>query len=167
MQNNLVIQYLPLVYKIAQNIHKRNKRHIELNDLINYGVLGLIKAIDKFDSLKNVTYKTYFYIRIYGYILDQLRELDQYPILYTENYDDYDYLFYENNIEKVFDSLNSIEIIKLITTKLSDIEKKVIILYFYENLNQRQIGEIVKLTYPRVSQIYVKALKKLRACLQK
>lgn len=78
-RNAMVEEYLPLVKYIASRIAGRLPSHIELDDLINSGVIGLIDAIDKFDSSRKIKFKTYAEFRIKGAILDELRALDWVP----------------------------------------------------------------------------------------
>lgn len=74
-----IIEYLPLVKYLAGRILARLPSHVELDDLVNYGIIGLMDAVDKFDSSKGVKFKTYAELRIRGSILDGLRELDWVP----------------------------------------------------------------------------------------
>lgn len=78
-RNRLLMQEMPQVRYIARHIHDRLPQHVPLDDLVHAGVLGLIDALNKFDSAKNVQFKTYAKFRIRGAILDSLRELDWSP----------------------------------------------------------------------------------------
>jgi len=78
-RDQLILQYAPLIKYIAGRIALRLPPHIDVNDVINTGVLGLIDAIDKFDASKGVQFKTYAEFRIRGAILDNLREMDWVP----------------------------------------------------------------------------------------
>lgn len=78
-RDRLIMEYAPLVKYIANRIAMRLPPQIEVNDLINAGVLGLIDAIEKFDPAKEVKFKTYAEIRIKGSILDELRSMDWIP----------------------------------------------------------------------------------------
>ncbi len=80
-RNRLVVEQLPQVRCIAQKIHARLPHHIQLEDLINTGVLGLIEALAKYDPARNVGLQTYARYRIQGAILDSLREQDWSPRL--------------------------------------------------------------------------------------
>ena len=53
--------------------------NVEYDDLVGYGIFGLIDAIDKFDYGKNVKFETYASLRIRGAILDQIRKMDWIP----------------------------------------------------------------------------------------
>jgi len=80
-RNRLVLEQLPQVRYIAQKIHARLPHHIQLDDLINTGVLGLIEALAKYDPSRNVGLQSYARYRIQGAILDSLREQDWSPRL--------------------------------------------------------------------------------------
>jgi len=75
----LVLEHLPQVRLIARRIHSRLPQHVNLDDLISTGVVGLLEAIDNFDPSLNVQLKTYAEARIRGAIIDSLRELDWAP----------------------------------------------------------------------------------------
>src|SRR5271155_3334962 len=75
-RNELVMQELSQVYYIASRIRERLPRHIELEDLVSAGVIGLLEASRSFDSTKNAQFKTFAKFRIRGAILDSLREVD-------------------------------------------------------------------------------------------
>lgn len=78
-QNDMIIEYAPLIKHIALRIAVRLPPHIELDDLISAGVIGLIDAVKKFDSTRDIKFKTYAEIRVKGAILDELRSLDWVP----------------------------------------------------------------------------------------
>jgi RNA polymerase sigma factor for flagellar operon FliA len=75
----LLMEHLPTVRYLARRIHERLPQHVELDDLISAGVVGLIDAFSKFDSKKKVQFKSYAQFRIRGAILDSLRTLDWSP----------------------------------------------------------------------------------------
>lgn len=78
-REQLILEHLPQVHLIARRIRERLPRSVSLEDLISTGVVGLIAAIDRFDSRQNVKLKTYAEFKIRGAILDSLRELDWAP----------------------------------------------------------------------------------------
>lgn len=78
-RNDLILEYLPLVKFIANRIAGRLPNHIEVDDLINSGIIGLIDALKKFDASLKIKFKTYAEFRIKGAILDELRALDWVP----------------------------------------------------------------------------------------
>lgn len=74
--DELVMQELPQVYYIATRIRDRLPRHVDLEDLVSAGVIGLLEASRCFDSTKNAQFKTFAKFRIRGAIVDSLREMD-------------------------------------------------------------------------------------------
>jgi RNA polymerase sigma factor FliA len=78
-RERLLIEHLPQVRYLARRIHDRLPAQVPLDDLIHAGVVGLIDAVDKFDSSKNVPLKYYAKFRIRGAIVDSLREMDWSP----------------------------------------------------------------------------------------
>jgi len=78
-RDRLLLEHLPTVRFIARKIHGRLPQHVELDDLISAGVVGLIDAFGKFDHSKQVQFKSYAQFRIRGAILDSLRMLDWSP----------------------------------------------------------------------------------------
>jgi RNA polymerase sigma factor (sigma-70 family) len=78
-QEALLIEALPLVRFVARGIHERLPAHIELDELISAGTLGLVDAARKFNPTKNVQFRSYAQFRIRGAILDSLRTLDWSP----------------------------------------------------------------------------------------
>ncbi len=78
-RDRLIMEHLPQVKLIARRIHERLPDSISLDDLVSTGIIGLISAIDRFDSSHNVKLKTYAEYKIRGAILDSLRGLDWAP----------------------------------------------------------------------------------------
>lgn len=78
-RDRLIVEHLPSVRFIARRIHERLPQHVDLEELISAGVLGLMDAVEKFDSRKQVQFKSYAQFRIRGAILDSLRVLDWSP----------------------------------------------------------------------------------------
>lgn len=71
-----ILEQLPQVYHIATRIHERLPKHVPLEDLVQEGVLGLMAALNGYDSSKQVQFQTYAAFRIRGAILDSLRKMD-------------------------------------------------------------------------------------------
>jgi RNA polymerase sigma factor for flagellar operon FliA len=78
-REQLILDHMPQVRLIARRIHERLPDHINIEDLVSAGTLGLISAVDNFDSSQNVQLKTYAEYRIRGAILDSLRGMDFAP----------------------------------------------------------------------------------------
>jgi RNA polymerase sigma factor for flagellar operon FliA len=78
-QERMMIDHLPTVRFLARRIHERLPQHVEIEDLVSAGVLGLMDALQKFDPAKKVQFRSYAQFRIRGAILDSLRTLDWSP----------------------------------------------------------------------------------------
>ncbi|QXM06123.1 FliA/WhiG family RNA polymerase sigma factor [Crassaminicella indica] len=86
IKDQLILKYIDLVKIIAGRLYANYRNNAEFEDLVSYGIFGLLDAIDKFDPSKNVKFETYAYIRIRGAIIDQLRTLDWIPRSVRQKY---------------------------------------------------------------------------------
>jgi RNA polymerase sigma factor for flagellar operon FliA len=230
VRQKLLEEYLPLVKNVAGRMAMGFPKSVELNDLVNTGVIGLIEALTNFDPSRGVKFETYAVPRIRGAILDELRSLDWVPrstraksrviekttsklenqlgrppsdvelakslkISTTELFsalDDVasttmlslDELIYkeEDNrqvprVETVEDlgtesALGDMEKEELkgyltqAISHLSEQERLVVALYYYEELTLKEIGEVMQISESRVSQIHTKAVLKLRGMIR-
>jgi RNA polymerase sigma factor FliA len=76
VRDRIVLEHLPLVKAIAIRVHESLPVHVDLDDLIHAGVLGLFDSVTKYDATKNVAFHAYAKHRIKGAILDSLRQMD-------------------------------------------------------------------------------------------
>ena len=79
LREKIIIEYAPLVKLVAGRLSMYLGYNVEYEDLVSYGIFGLIDAIDKYDFNKNVKFETYASLRIRGAILDQIRKRDWIP----------------------------------------------------------------------------------------
>lgn len=79
IKDQLIVQNIELVKIIAGRLYHSYNSNVEYDDIVSYGILGLIDAIDKFNPDKNVKFETYANFRIRGSIIDHLRNLDWVP----------------------------------------------------------------------------------------
>ena len=79
LRENIILEYAPLVKLVAGRLSMYLGYNVEYDDLVSYGIFGLIDAIDKFDACKEVKFETYASLRIRGAILDQIRKMDWIP----------------------------------------------------------------------------------------
>lgn len=224
IREKIILEYAPLVKIVAGRLSMYLGYNVEYEDLVSYGVFGLIDAIDKFDCMKEVKFETYASLRIRGAILDQIRKLDWIPRTirqkqkkietvikeieqtsgHTPTEDEIaqglgisseEYLEWqsqmkitgvvslneymeqgsdvaqdhsrqgtarfegpEERIEK--EELGRIleEALELLTEK----EKKVITLYYYEELTLKEISSILEVSESRISQLHTRALQKMK-----
>jgi len=78
-REEVILRYSPMIKYVANRIAMRLPPHIEVDDLISVGVLGLMDAISKYDSSRGAKFKTYAEFRVRGAILDELRAMDWVP----------------------------------------------------------------------------------------
>lgn len=230
IREKLALKYIPLVKYIVNKVIKTLPKNVEYEDMVEYGIIGLLDAIEKFDITKDVNFKTYAVLRIRGAIYDELRLMDMLPRTLralSKNIEnayiaiekqngraatdeevaaylnieikDLDEIYSKVNVANV-SSLNDIlysnengkttvadiiedknsnspqdileknEIKKELTEilkELSEKEKTVIALYYYEEITLKEIGKVMNISESRVSQIHSKAVLKLRAKLAK
>jgi RNA polymerase sigma factor for flagellar operon FliA len=228
---NRLEDYLPLVKYIAGRLAIGLPRSVEIDDLINAGVVGLIEAYHNFDTSKGAKFETYASLRVRGAILDELRGMDWVPrstrarsrevervISRLENelgrspseaelaaglgvgLDEYytiiedvsstallslDEMTYGEEDDRpvpLVDTLRSPDQASALTHlereemrdlladslgQLSEQERLVVALYYYEELTLKEIGQVLELSESRVSQLHTKAVLGLRVKLRK
>lgn len=221
--NDIVLQYAPLVKRIAHHLLLRMPSSVQVDDLIQSGMIGLLEAARKYDLSKGASFETYAGIRIRGAMLDEIRKGDWAPrsvhrksrqvadaIKSVEmrtgsdardqdvaaelgmSLEEYHAILQDSSgsrlfsfddmlegddslIEKVageipspLDGLQSemfrTELAAAIST-LPEREKLVLALYYDEELNLKEIGQVLGVSESRVSQIHTQAALRLRARL--
>lgn len=229
IRERLVKQYSPLVKYVAGKLAVGMPSNVEFDDLVGYGVFGLLDAIEKYDPEQKTQFKTYAVQRIHGAIIDELRSLDWVPRsvrtrarqiesvvqeletnlgrpasdeeiaeelgMTPKQFDkemqkiagtsilslnDVWYQGEDNDKVSIADSVESPktlnpdtivekdEIKRVIVEsigELPDKEKKVLVLYYYEDLTLKEIGQVLEVTESRVSQLHTKAVMRLRSKL--
>ena len=79
IRDRLILTYAPLVKYVAGRLGSGLPAHIDDGDLVSYGLLGLISAIERYDPQRDVKFETYAISRIKGAIIDELRAMDWVP----------------------------------------------------------------------------------------
>src|SRR5881394_4189784 len=79
LRDRLILTYAPLVKYVAGRLGSGLPAHIDEGDLVSYGLLGLIGAIERYEPDRDVKFETYAIARIRGAIIDELRALDWVP----------------------------------------------------------------------------------------
>ncbi|MDR1539937.1 MAG: FliA/WhiG family RNA polymerase sigma factor [Clostridiales bacterium] len=225
LRETLIIEYAPLVKIIAGRLSIHIGQYVEYEDIISYGIFGLIDAIDKFEPSKGIKFETYASIRIRGSIIDNIRKLDWVPrtlraknkklektysdltlelghepsseelaekldisveetqdlmrkssVVSLVSLDDYLSANHEanpaesdggNSLDK---SIEEREVKKMLTDaidQLGEKEKKVVMLYYFEELTLKEISAVLGVSESRVSQIHSKAVMLLQSKLGK
>jgi len=222
-KDDLIIQYAPLVKRIAYHLMARLPACVAIDDIVQNGMLGLLDAINRFETGFGAQFETYAVQRIRGAMLDGLRENDWLPrslrrdmrrieaaiseleqrhgrppnenelaenlgmslgdyqkmlqdarghqLVYFEDFgseDDDDYLERHlpaegaDPLEQLLDASMRSALVEAIGD-LPEREKLVMALYYEEELNLREIGEVMGVTESRVCQLHSQAIARLRA----
>ena len=228
-KEDLIKSYLPLVKKVVHRLSGRLPRDIDLREMLNSGIIGLVDALEKFDPRHETNFSTYAQFRIRGAILDSFRSQDWLPrsLRFKSHKIEQAYHLIEqklgrpatdeevakevglevDDLQKMLGEVGSIVMLsfeelgfghgeerfqadewlaskgqdplaKLLSgekvgliaralDRLPEKERLVISLYFYEELNLKEIGEILGVTESRASQIRSRALIRLKNYLKK
>ena len=222
IREQIIIEYASLVKLVAGRLSMYLGYNFEYEDLVSYGIFGLIDAIDKFDRSKDVKFETYASLRIRGAILDQIRKMDWIPRAVRQKQKKIDeaikniemktgktaldeeiagelgvsedeYLnwqsqlkitnvvslneFVEQGTEPAMDATKNShfaqpedvvaesELKEVLTQSLETLtekERKVIELYYYEELTLKEISSILEVSESRISQLHTRALAKMK-----
>lgn len=183
LRSQLVEYYLPLAQAIARRAYKRvwTWGLLEFDDLYHWGVIGLVDAVNKYNLRRQVSFKTYAATRIYGAIVDGMREFGDVSRtlwkrdenLYRLSLDQVYYVDPEDSDltlgemiedEKGHLQMRWIEIygVAQAVRKLPERQREIIILYYDARMRMRQIADLFGVTKSRVSQLHSEALKRLQ-----
>lgn len=222
LREKIILEYAPLVKVVAGRLSMYLGYSVEYEDMVSYGVFGLIDAIDKYDMSKEVKFETYASLRIRGAILDQIRKMDWIPRTIRQRQKQIDAAMKEieqstgreasdeeiavklgisedellewqtqmkvNNVvslneyveqgsdvpsekgtsggfetpEEVIEKSELKEMLVQALDLLTEKEKKVILLYYYEELTLKEISNILEVSESRISQLHTKALQKMK-----
>ncbi|NEU03518.1 FliA/WhiG family RNA polymerase sigma factor [Clostridium senegalense] len=121
-KNHVVEQYIPLVKYIASRIIMGKTKYVEYEDLVSYGMIGLMDALNKFDESKGMKFSTYAAIRIKGSMIDELRKNSPISKGAMDKLNKYNEAV-ENLQNRFLREPNSQEIAKEMDISLSDLTK--------------------------------------------
>ncbi len=215
-----IVEYLPLVNRIVNNVVSYLTGPLSKDDLVSAGTIGLVKAARDYDPSKNADFKTYAYIRIKGAVIDELRKWSFTPSDVSKQIDQVHELaiemseelgvtpsdeelaqragitverlnkLYEGSRKKNFLSIHGVtddapspgmslmspgqpmpdarlqhqemvEILANAIQELPDNARRIIILYYDQQLTMKEIAEVLGVTESRVSQLHASAIFKL------
>ena len=222
IREKIILEYAPLVKVVAGRLSMYLGYNVEYDDLVGYGIFGLIDAIDKFDAAKDVKFETYASLRIRGSILDQIRKMDWIPRTVRQKQKKLDEAikkiemqtgrnaseeeiakeigisddelsiwqsqlkvtnvvslneYVEQGTEPVMDAKNNShfiqpeekvqenelkQVLKDTLKLLTEKERRVIELYYYEELTLKEISKVLEVSESRVSQLHTTALLKMK-----
>lgn len=222
IREQIILEYVPLVKVVAGRLSMYLGYNVEYDDLVGYGIFGLIDAIDKYDAAKDVKFETYASLRIRGSILDHIRKMDWIPRTIRQRQKKLDEAvkqiemrtgknaseeeialeigitedelavwqsqlkitnivslneYVEQGGEPVMDARKNShfiqpedkvqenelkEVLKDTLEMLTEKERRVIELYYYEELTLKEISKVLGVSESRISQLHTKALLKMR-----
>ena len=222
VREQLILAYAQVVKLVAGRLSMYLGHNVEYDDLVSYGIFGLIDAIDKFDFDKNVKFETYASLRIRGAILDQIRKMDWIPrtvrqrqrkideamkniemrtgktasdeeiaielgvseeellswqsqlkVTNVVSLTEFEELGQEptfspiarNRFSQPEEVIEEEELKKKLSESLellTEKERIVIELYYYEELTLKEISRVLEVSESRISQLHTKALTKMR-----
>ena len=222
-KDQLVQHFAPLVKRIAYHLMARLPSSVQVDDLIQNGMMGLLDAINRFESGMGAQFETYAAQRIRGAMLDGLRENDWLPrslrrdfrrielaiaqleqeygrapgenelasaldmtlaeyqkmlqdarghqlISFEDMVDDGDEDFLERHLSddasdpsKILEDANLRQLLVQSIELLPDREKLMMALYYEQDLNLREIGDVMGVTESRVCQLHSQAVARIRA----
>ncbi|MDX1498772.1 MAG: RNA polymerase sigma factor FliA [Woeseiaceae bacterium] len=221
----LVAEHVELVKRIAQHLAARLPASVEIDDLMQAGMVGLLEAANNFDPSRGASFKTYAGIRIRGAMLDDIRKYDWTPRSVHHKYrqaaeamaaienetgqparseavaerlgislDEYHAILADSACSRLFsldethdDSPQARAIPKAQTAtpeeavddaqfrqalakeidRLPERERLVLSLYYEQELNLKEIGQVLEVTESRVCQIHGQAMLRLRAAVSR
>lgn len=227
-REDVIRSYLPLVKRVVHRLSGRLPREVDVKEMLNSGIIGLVDALEKFDPSQETNFATYAQFRIRGAIIDSFRAQDWLPrtLRYKAHKVESAYHRIEqrlgrpatdeevavelgiqlDELQRLLGEVGSIvmlsfeelgfghgedrfqadevvpsrmrdplsrllggekvEIVARALDRLPEKERLVISLYFYEELNLKEIGEIIGVTESRASQIRSRALIRLKNILR-
>jgi len=222
VREKLILEYAPLVKIVAGRLSMYLGYNVEYDDLVSYGIFGLIDAIDKYDSNKQNKFETYASLRIRGEILDQIRKMDWIPRtvrqkqkqidaaikeiegltgkaasdeaiaeklgISSDEYNDWQTQLKVTNVvslnefmeqgsdvpngrnasshfsgpEEAYEEQELKVVLREALDLLTEKERRVIELYYYEDLTLKEISMTLEVSESRVSQLHTKALSRMK-----
>lgn len=181
-----VVDYMPYVRQIAGKIKKTVPKEIDFDDLVAYGMIGLVESIERYDETKNTSFMTFAYYRIRGAILDGLRTMGwlsraEYsrvkeetstgglPILLIseEECQEYKYLPSQDvSIDDLTSHYEECVAIRNVIQKLNDREKQIIDMYYYKDMNLEEVGNNIGMSKSWISRLHERTINKCKRMLE-
>lgn len=124
VREELIIKYLYLVKFVAGRLYANYGSNVEYDDLVSYGVFGLIDAIEKYDTARGVKFDTYAQLRIKGAIIDYLREIDWLPRSVRQKAKELEKAYYELENE-LGRAATDDEVAAKLNVSVEDFQKKI------------------------------------------
>lgn len=187
LKKQIILNYVNLVHYVIHHSRFAINTILDERDYFQYGIEGLNEAIDRFDPDYGTKFETYAIQRIRGKIIDELRKLQKkykndanetsIESFYTnvslnkspEDEDGYTLgEIIPNDSESVSDTVEKSEMKEFLMSAIKELNERdrlILSLYYFENLNYKEIAELLKITISRVSQIHTRIVKDLKSKL--
>jgi len=187
LKKQIILNYVNLVHYVIHHSRFAINNILDERDYFQYGIEGLNEAIDRFDPDYGTKFETYAIQRIRGKIIDELRKLQKkfkndanetsIESFYTnvslnkspEDEDGYTLgEIIPNDSESVSDTVEKSEMKEFLMSAIKELNERdrlILSLYYFENLNYKEIAELLKITISRVSQIHTRIVKDLKSKL--
>lgn len=229
-REEMILKYIPYVKYIASRLVSGKPPGVEPEDLVSFGILGLIDAVEKFDPSKGLKFETYATLRIRGSIIDELRKISWIPksafsklsllnqaraelesklcrepsdeemakqmnistseVHQIQTYINYvsiislDEVFFKSDDEelqfkniiedhtspqpdRILEDDEKLIVLNNALQMLSEKDRIILNLYYYEKLTLKEIGKILDVSESRVSQLHSRAIIRIRENLRK
>lgn len=187
LRKQIIMNYVNLVHYVIHHSKFSVNHILDDRDYFQYGIEGLNEAIDRFDPEYGTKFETYAIQRIRGKIIDELRKLQSkmktgYGDNTTQSF--YSYVSINkspdeeegftlsevipNDDDPVALSVEKSEMKEYLMKAIKELNERdrlIITLYYFENLNYKEIGELMNITVSRVSQIHSRVIKELKSKL--
>ena len=186
-QEEFIVNNMNIVKNIASKYYT-DKIGLDYEDLVSYGVMGLIDARKKFDESRGVKFSTYASIRVSSFIIDEIRKYSPVSRTYMSKMKTSSNISIDHTVsegEKEFSIIDTIEdedilcpeeafeqkelqdVLAKAIDMLKEKDRLVLSLYYYEELTLKEIAEILGVSESRVSQLNNRAISNLRAAMKK
>ena len=187
LKKKIILNYKDLVHYVIHNSRFPNMDILDDRDYFQFGIEGLSEAIDRFDPEYGTKFETYAIPRIRGKIIDELRKVQIKPrtnsvenpdephysnVSLNRAIDDEDgYMLYEvipGETEIPDETAEKNEAKELLFKAIKQLEERdrlILTLYYFENLNYKEIANVLNITVSRVSQVHSRIMEQLKSKL--
>jgi RNA polymerase sigma factor FliA len=187
LRRQIILNYVNLVHYVIHHSKFSTNSILDERDYFQYGIEGLNEAVDRFDPEYGTKFETYAIQRIRGKIIDELRKLqNKFKTGTGENATQSFYTYVSinkspdeeegftlgelipNEDDSVSTSVEKDEMKEFLMDAIKELNERdrlIITLYYFENLNYKEIGELMNITVSRVSQIHSRVIKELKSKL--
>ncbi len=169
MTNEEITRHMPLVERVARGIRRRLPPHVDLDDLLIAGSIGLYKAIVGYDSDRGLKFSTYATWLIRGHIFDELRNADHAPREMRRNREvPVQHQLHAIHCENLYDREPEVRLtaerrdeVQFMLDRCSPREREIMTCYYLEDMPMPAIARRLGISSSRVSQIHIDCIARL------